>query len=75
MQLAQTISIFNSGVRKMGKLEGKTIGILAEDLYEDLELWYPVHRLREEGAKIALKSKQIKKLNYGRTRLYSEDLY
>lgn len=38
----------------MGQLEGKTIGILAEDLYEDLELWYPVHRLREEGAKIIL---------------------
>ncbi len=38
----------------MGKLEGKTIGVLAEDLYEDLELWYPVYRLKEEGAKILL---------------------
>jgi protease I len=31
-------------------LEGKHIAILAEDLYEDLELWYPLLRLREAGA-------------------------
>lgn len=30
---------------------------------------------REEGAKIALEVKQIKKLNYSNNRLYSEDLY
>jgi hypothetical protein len=30
---------------------------------------------REEGAKIALASGQIKKLKYNRTTLYSEDLY
>lgn len=30
---------------------------------------------RVEGAKIALGCKQIKKLNYNRTKLYSEDLY
>ena len=30
---------------------------------------------REEGAKIALESGQIEKLNYSKTRLYSEDLY
>ncbi|MDW7756674.1 MAG: DJ-1/PfpI family protein, partial [Desulfuromonadales bacterium] len=34
------------------KLTGKTIAILAEDLYEDLELWYPLMRLREEGATV-----------------------
>ena len=28
---------------------GKSIAILAEDLYEDLELWYPLLRLREAG--------------------------
>ncbi len=31
-------------------LEGKHIAVLAEDLYEDLELWYPLLRLREAGA-------------------------
>jgi protease I len=32
-------------------LEGKKIAVLAEDFYEDLELWYPLLRLREAGAK------------------------
>jgi protease I len=31
-------------------LAGKHIAILAEDLYEELELWYPLLRLREAGA-------------------------
>lgn len=34
------------------RLEGKTVVVLAEDLYEDLELWYPTLRLREEGATV-----------------------
>lgn len=34
------------------RLEGKTVVVLAEDLYEDLELWYPALRLREEGARV-----------------------
>jgi protease I len=28
--------------------------ILAEDLYEDLELWYPLVRLREAGASVSV---------------------
>jgi protease I len=36
------------------KLSGKQIAVLAEDLFEDLELWYPVIRMREEGAKVAV---------------------
>lgn len=36
------------------QLSGRTVAILVEKLYEDLELWYPYHRLREEGAKIVL---------------------
>jgi len=35
-------------------LEGTAVAVLVEDLYEDLELWYPVYRLREEGASVAL---------------------
>ncbi len=31
------------------QLQGKRIAILAEDLYEDLELWYPALRFREAG--------------------------
>jgi protease I len=33
-------------------LQGKHIAILAEDDYEDLELWYPLIRLKEEGAEV-----------------------
>ncbi len=33
-------------------LEGRHIAVLAEDLYEDLELWYPLLRLREAGAEV-----------------------
>ena len=33
-------------------LKDKKIGILVEKDYEDLELWYPLLRLREEGATV-----------------------
>ena len=36
------------------QLQGKRIAILAEDLYEDLELWYPALRFREAGAEVTL---------------------
>ena len=32
------------------ELEGKRIAILAEDNYNELELWYPLLRVREAGA-------------------------
>jgi len=35
-------------------LEGKRVIALVEDDYEDLELWYPVLRLREEGAEVVV---------------------
>lgn len=34
------------------QLQGKKAIILAEKFYEDLELWYPLLRLREEGASV-----------------------
>lgn len=33
-------------------LEGRTVAILAEDSYQELELWYPLLRLREAGARV-----------------------
>lgn len=33
----------------MAKSGGKTVVILVEDLYQELEIWYPVYRLREAG--------------------------
>lgn len=35
-------------------LAGRRIAILAEDGYEDLELWYPFYRLKEEGADVVV---------------------
>jgi len=34
------------------ELEGRKVAILAEDLYEDPELWYPYYRLKEAGAEV-----------------------
>ena len=34
------------------ELQGTRVAILAENLYEDQELWYPYYRLREAGADV-----------------------
>ena len=34
------------------KLQDKKIAVLVENFYEDLELWYPALRFREEGAQV-----------------------
>ena len=34
------------------RLKGKRIAILAEDLYQEMEIWYPLYRMREEGAEV-----------------------
>jgi protease I len=36
------------------QLLGRKIAVLAEQQYEDLELWYPVLRFREEGAQVEI---------------------
>jgi protease I len=38
----------------MSELANRKVGILAEDQFEDLELWYPAIRMREAGAEVAL---------------------
>jgi len=38
----------------MMTLEGKKVAILAENGYEELELWYPYYRMIEEGATVVL---------------------
>lgn len=35
-------------------LEGRRVAILAEELYEDIELWYPYYRLKEAGAEVTI---------------------
>jgi protease I len=35
-------------------LTGKRVAVLLEQQYQELEVWYPVYRLREAGAKVFL---------------------
>lgn len=41
-------------------LKGKRIAVLAEDMYEDPELWYPYYRLLEAGAEVTLVGPEAK---------------
>ena len=36
------------------QLRGKKIAVLAENQYQEMELWYPVYRFREEGAEVII---------------------
>jgi protease I len=38
----------------MSVLKGKRVAVLVEKFYEDLELWYPVLRLREAGCDVKI---------------------
>jgi len=34
------------------RLSGKKIAILVDNIYQEMEVWYPLHRLREAGAEV-----------------------
>jgi protease I len=36
------------------RLKGKKVVLLAENLYQELELWVPYYRLKEEGAEVTV---------------------
>ncbi|WP_169975352.1 type 1 glutamine amidotransferase domain-containing protein [Tautonia rosea] len=38
----------------MEQIKGKRVAVLVEKFYEDLELWYPVLRLREAGCNVTI---------------------
>lgn len=38
------------------RLKDKKIALFVEDLYEDLEFWYPYYRMKEEGADLTVVS-------------------
>ncbi len=45
------------------ELEGKRIALLAEDNYQELELWYPLLRLKEAGAEVAVVGREKNKVH------------
>ena len=38
----------------MNELKGKRAAVLVEQMYQEMEVWYPVYRLREAGCKVTL---------------------
>ncbi len=48
------------------KLQGKKVIQLVSDDFEDLELWYPVLRLREEGATVHIVGEEANKKYIGK---------
>ncbi|MBP1948593.1 type 1 glutamine amidotransferase domain-containing protein [Virgibacillus litoralis] len=48
------------------RLSDKKVIALVEDDFEDLELWYPVLRLQEEGTEVHLVGKEAKKKYVGK---------
>ncbi|MBS3681424.1 type 1 glutamine amidotransferase [Ornithinibacillus massiliensis] len=57
------------------RLENKKVIALVEDDFEDLELWYPVLRLQEEGAIVHLVGKEAKKKYIGKYGVPAESDY
>src|ERR1700688_3882070 len=50
-----TLKLHCEGFASMDSpLKGKRVAVLAENMYEDLELWYPLIRLREAGAEVSV---------------------
>ncbi|MFC5714279.1 type 1 glutamine amidotransferase domain-containing protein [Thalassorhabdus alkalitolerans] len=48
------------------RLEGKKVIALVDEEFEDLELWYPLMRVQEEGAKVVLAGKEKGKVYTGK---------
>src|SRR3954452_16206527 len=36
------------------ELQGKRAAVLVDEVYQEMEVWYPVYRLREAGCKVTL---------------------
>src|SRR5688500_18851336 len=40
---------------------GKRVAVLVEQQYQEMEVWYPVYRLREAGCEVTLVGPEVKK--------------
>ncbi|MFW6324277.1 MAG: type 1 glutamine amidotransferase domain-containing protein [Desulfovibrionales bacterium] len=50
----------------MAELDGKRVLMFVDDMYEDLELWYPRIRLKEEGAEVVVAGEDNQKVYQGK---------
>ncbi|MFZ3580072.1 type 1 glutamine amidotransferase domain-containing protein [Virgibacillus sp. DJP39] len=57
------------------RLKDKKVIALVEDDFEDLELWYPILRLQEEGADVHLVGKEANKKYVGKYGVPAESAY
>jgi protease I len=57
------------------RLENKKVIALVDEDFEDLELWYPVLRLREEGATVHLVGKEANQKYIGKYGVPAESEY
>lgn len=57
------------------RLKDKKVIALVENDFEDLELWYPVLRLQEEGAEVDLAGKEANKKYIGKYGVPAESAY
>jgi len=57
------------------RLKNKKIIALVDNDFEDLELWYPVHRVREEGAQVDLVGAEAHKTYTGKYGVPAESDY
>jgi protease I len=42
------------------RLKGKRVAVLAEEIYQEMELWVPYYRLKEEGAEVKIVAPETK---------------
>ncbi|WP_040983438.1 type 1 glutamine amidotransferase domain-containing protein [Oceanobacillus jeddahense] len=57
------------------RLQNQKVIALVDHDFEDLELWYPVHRLREEGAKVDLVGQEANQKYIGKYGVPAESDY
>src|SRR5205085_9488117 len=46
--------IFGKESEASMELQGKRAAVLVEQMYQEMEVWYPIYRLREAGCKVTV---------------------